>query len=97
MTIRQFIELMLLEIGFESTVLPWPPKGADMNAIENIWGDIVKDMEGYRAQSADEVFERALSVWEGYKQRPDYWRKLALSITRRLQLVIDANGYWTKY
>ena len=44
MTIRQFIELMLLEIGFESTVLPWPPKGADMNAIENIWGGgIVKD------------------------------------------------------
>ena len=81
----------------EFDVLPWPPKGADMNPIENIWGDIVKDMEGYRAQSADEVFERALSVWEGYKQRPDYWRKLALSITRRLQLVTDANGYWTKY
>ena len=81
----------------EFDVLPWPPKGADMNPIENIWGDIVKDMEGYRAQSADEVFERALSVWEGYKQRPDYWRKLALFITRRLQLVIDANGYWTKY
>ena len=60
-------------------------------------GHCERQGESYRAQSADEVFERALSVWEGYKQRPDYWRKLALSITRRLQLVIDANGYWTKY
>ena len=50
----------------EFDVLPWPKKWADMNPIKNIWGDIVKDMEGYRAQSADEVFERSLSVWEGY-------------------------------
>lgn len=27
----------------EIELLPWPAKGADMNPIENIWGDIVKD------------------------------------------------------
>lgn len=29
----------------EIELLPWPPKGADMNPIENVWGDIVKDLE----------------------------------------------------
>ena len=51
MTIRQFIELMLLEIGFESTVLPWPPKGADMNAIENIWGGALLKTRGKLSSS----------------------------------------------
>ncbi len=81
----------------EIEVLPWPPKGADINPIENIWGDMVKDFESYRPNSSEEVFERALSIWEGYKLRATYWRKLALSIIKRLQLVIEADGFWTKY
>ena len=27
----------------EITALPWPPKGADLNPIENHWGNMVKD------------------------------------------------------
>ena len=81
----------------EILVLPWPPKGADMNSIENVWGDMVQEMESYKADSAEEVFERASAVWEGFKQRPEYWRKLASSMSRRLALVVQAQGYWTKY
>lgn len=78
-------------------VLPWPAKSADLNPIENVWGDIVKDMEPFRPRQADEVFEKFESIWNRYSQRPDYWRILAHSFRRRLQQVIDAEGYWTKY
>lgn len=78
-------------------LLPWPPKGADVNPIENVWGDIVKDSEFFRPRSADEVFDKANAIWEGYKGRPTYWRKLANSMVNRLQMVIENDGYWTKY
>jgi len=82
----------------EITVLDWPSKGADMNPIENVWGDMVKCFEGRRARNRDEVFEMALALWEHFKiGRPEYWSKLARSMVNRLQLVIEAEGYWTKY
>jgi hypothetical protein len=81
----------------EIELLPWPPKGADMNPIENVWGDIVKDLEYFRPNSADEVWEKVLGIWDSYRGKHNYWRKLALSMRSRLQLVIEANGYWTKY
>ena len=37
-------------------VLPWPSKGADLNPIENIWGDIVKDFDARDSRTSDEVF-----------------------------------------
>jgi DDE superfamily endonuclease len=39
----------------EIEVLPWPPKGADINPIENVWGDIVKHQES-KAASREAVF-----------------------------------------
>ena len=81
----------------EIAALPWPPKGADLNPIENHWGNMVKDLEYFRPKSPEEVYEKARACWDSYRGRPDYWQKFALSITNRLQLVIDANGYWTRY
>lgn len=81
----------------EIKVLPWPPKGADLNPIENHWGNMVKDLEYFRPKSADEVFEKARSCWDSFRERHEYWRKLAFSMSNRLQLVIESNGYWTKY
>ncbi|KAK4021814.1 hypothetical protein OUZ56_003723 [Daphnia magna] len=37
-----------------------------MNPIENVWVDIVKDSEFFHPRSADEVFEKANAIWEGY-------------------------------
>jgi DDE superfamily endonuclease len=81
----------------EIELLPWPAKGADLNPIENVWGDIVKDSEFFRPRTSDEVFERARSIWNGYSGNPNYWRKLAYSMVTRLRHVIDNNGGWTKY
>lgn len=78
-------------------ILPWPPKGADINPIENHWGNMVKDLEYFRPKSADEVFERAQQCWDSYRGRQDYWAKLATSMINRLRLVIESQGFWTKY
>ena len=59
-----------------------------MNPIENVWGNMVQEMESYKVESAEEVFERASAVWEGFKQSPEYWRKLASSMSRRLALFV---------
>ena len=37
----------------EIEVLLWPPKGAGMNPIENVWGDMVKDLDGKGVASQD--------------------------------------------
>ena len=42
----------------EVSALPWSPKGADMNPIENVWGDMVRDLEGRSTRSVEEIFEK---------------------------------------
>ena len=54
-------------------LLPWPSKGADINRIENVWGDIVKDFDCRHAQNSDDVFYHASNHWLGYNKRPQYW------------------------
>ena len=81
----------------EIELLPWPAKGADLNPIENIQGDIVKESECYRPRTADEVFDKARGIWDGFGARPTYWQKLAYSIINRLRLVRENDGFWTKY
>ena len=78
-------------------LLPWPAKGADINPIENVWGDIVKDSAYFRPRTDDEVFQKAHSIWEGYRGSHSYWRKLAYSMINRLRLVVKNEGGWTKY
>ena len=78
-------------------LLPWPAKGADINPIENVWGDIVKDSAYFRPRTDDEVFQKAHSIWEGYRGSHSYWRKLAYSMINRLRLVVENEGGWTKY
>lgn len=77
-------------------LLPWPPKGADLNPIENLWADMVRDLNARGSRDRFELFERVEQVWEGYRLgRDEFWEKLAVSIMRRLQLVIENEGYWT--
>jgi len=77
--------------------LNWPAKSQDLNPIENVRGDMVKDAAYFRTRDRDEVFAKVKRIWDGYSTRPDYWRKLAYSMPCRLEAVIEAGGRWTKY
>ncbi len=81
----------------EFELLPWPPKGADLNPIENMWSEMVRDLESQQVQSADRLWEKVCGIWDGLKHRQDYWKLLARSMPSRLNLVREMAGDWTKY
>jgi transposase len=81
----------------EFELLPWPPKGADLNPIENLWSEMVRDMDTQHVASPDRLWEDVSLIWDNLKTRNDYWRILASSMPSRLKLVREMLGDWTKY
>lgn len=77
--------------------LPWPSKSPDLNPIENVWAQMVKDMysRNFRPANVEELWLAIENAWENIGE--DYTRTLILSMRNRLQKVINANGAWTKY
>lgn len=80
----------------EIQLVDWPPKGCDVNPIENLWGIMVEEWEVPQMTTAA-VEAKATEVWESIRRRPDICTKLVDSVRTRLQEVIDAQGGWTKY
>ena len=79
-------------------LLPWPPKGADLNAIENLWADMVRDMGGpFHGIKKDELFAKAKESFKWLMRRPRYTYKLAASMQTRLSELREARGHWTRY
>jgi hypothetical protein len=82
----------------------WPAYSPDLNPIENLW-HILKERicKKYpelayfpRNQEALEaLINAATEVWEEIE--PEVLANLILSINRRLQAVIDNDGWYTKY
>ena len=78
----------------------WPPYSPDLNPIENLW-PMLKDAVRRRGQAAnlDQLWENIQAV-VAELNTPQWTRKirnLYESMPRRIQAVIDANGYQTKY
>jgi transposase len=77
----------------EINLLPWPSRSPDLNPIENIWAYITKKIRSvdFRPANAEELQEAIENAWERLAE--DYnMRNLILSMRRRLQFVIEANG-----
>lgn len=84
--------------------LPWPPYSPDLNPIENLWA-LLKDgiCSRYPYLTAmpknddtmRQLCEAAIEVWEGIQQR--VIDNVVNSIGDRMQAVIDAQGWYTKY
>ena len=69
-----------------------------MNPIENVWGDMVRDLDGGSARIADEIFERVNNIWENYKNgNGEYFSNMSKSMVTQLRMVIEAGGCWMKY
>lgn len=81
----------------EFRLLPWPAKAADLNPIENLWSDMVREMDNIHVSNQDELWICVKEIWDRLKRRNQYWRTLTDSMVNRLRMVRDVDGDWTKY
>lgn len=77
-------------------LVEWPTKGCDCNPIENLWALMKQEWE-VEERTRETVSRKATEVWEGMRRTPDLCSRLVDSVPGRLQLVIEANGGWTRY
>ncbi len=76
-------------------VLEWPPQSLDLNPIENLWGVLDFKLKTRRPTSKQDLFNILRQGWEALNV--ELLRNLADSMPRRLEAVIKANGWQTKY
>jgi hypothetical protein len=76
-------------------MLFWPSQSPDLNPIENLWGHLDRQVIDRRPTSEDELFQILLNAWNALSVT--YLQTLADSMPRRIQAVLDNNGWPTKY
>lgn len=85
-------------------LMDWPPYSPDLNPIENLWKLLKEKIcERYpelsdmpkNNKSKDLLIWAAIGVWEDFEE--ELLQHLIESMKRRLQAVIDADGWYTKY
>ena len=77
------------------SLLEFPAYSPDLNPIENLWNDIARRVEARPASTVEELQDAIAEEWE--RTSLAYLRKLARSMPKRCQAVIDAHGDHTKY
>jgi len=73
----------------------WPANSPDLNPIENLWQYLDASCKDRKCNTKDQLFEVLQEAWNRIPK--DYLNSLVESMPRRLNAVIDAKGYATKY
>jgi transposase len=75
----------------------WPPYSPDINPIEHLWDELERRIRKRSGafSNTNSLFEVAQEEWCSIE--PEVWRKLILSMQRRLAAVKEAKGYPSKY
>ncbi|KAH8028330.1 hypothetical protein HPB51_016153 [Rhipicephalus microplus] len=79
--------------------LEWPPCGADLNSIENVWG-ILKKRLTTRAngiRTADTLWQAIAREWENLRGRPDIVKSFYESMPTHINKVLENGGHFTFY
>jgi hypothetical protein len=80
----------------EVTTLDWPAGSPHHNPIENIWGIMAKEINTkILPQNRQELIQSISDTWGQISV--DCVQRTVLSMPRRIQMVIDANGDTIKY
>jgi hypothetical protein len=84
-----------LEYGVKS--VEWPPYSPDLNPIEHLWDELKRRVyaRNVHPSNRQELINALKEEWSSIE--PGTWRKLILSMPRRIKGVLDANGGSTKY
>lgn len=79
--------------------LPWPPNGADLNPIENIWGIMKKKLSSRRmcGGTADQLWHAVKEEWEALRGSPEIVTALYDSMPRRVGQVIAVDGCFSSH
>ena len=77
--------------------LIWPPRSPDLNIIENVWAEMVREWAPSMARTEDQLHERVIEAWRDLQNRQEYFTSLTNSMRRRIQKVIDAQGGYINY
>lgn len=100
--VRIWLENFSAENGIE--VVKWPPYSPDLNPIENVWKLLKEGIHklhpdlGTLPKNQDSLFRlinAAIEVWEELPE--EVLQRLVMSMRRRMQAVIDADGWYTRY
>lgn len=79
-----------------SEILEWPALSPDLNAIENLWSELLESFsqDGVVKLSKDKFIERveARLIAMENPQDPSYFHRLNDSMSDRMQQVVDAKG-----
>lgn len=73
----------------------FPPYSPDLNPIENLWAEMDKRMDSTQAETKEEL-EALINTTLTAIPR-EFFRKLALSMPKRIAQVIERNGAYTDF
>lgn len=77
------------------TVLNWPANSPDLNPIENLWDIVKRKLRVTRPNTVDELKAAIEASWASIT--PQQCHRLIASMPRRIEAVISAKGFPTKY
>lgn len=77
--------------------LPWPPSGADVNPIENLWGIMKRRLaaQSHRIPNADALWRAIQESWDALRAETETVRALYASMPQRIAEVIASEGHYT--
>ncbi|GFT24305.1 transposable element Tc1 transposase [Trichonephila clavipes] len=85
-------EWLLYHCRYQLNTLPQSP---DLNVIENLWSHLERDVQKHQITSKEQLKSVLQEEWLNIA--PEITRHLVESMPRRLEAVISAKGYATKY
>lgn len=75
--------------------LKTPPQSPDLNPIENLWEHLDRQIRKHNIQNKNQLKAILREEWQNISS--DITENLVNSIPRRLQAVVEAKGFPTKY